>query len=266
MILSQLLLCLLLQDPPLFPAPATQPRPDATDNITTITLAQDEWLIVGGSSQRLIVTLPRDGVTISETGQQSGQVSRFRGRFAGGGGKLETRSFSDPWVYSIEPGRAGTFDLLVIPVGVSEIAQIERVRLVVSGGGPQPPPDPSPKPPAPTPTPQPDVSEFRVLLLTDQSDSIDAQQAANSISVRQWLDANCVQVAGSPEWRRWDRSAVAAGISSAPAIWRKLWQDIQPELGDGPQAVICRGADVSIVNIETQEQLLAELRKAKAGQ
>ena len=266
MILSQLLFCLLLGDPPLFPAPATQPRPDATDNTTTITLAQDEWLIVGGSSQRLIVTLPKDGVTISETEQQSGQVSRFRGRFAGGGGKLETRSFSDPWVYSIEPGKAGTFDLLVIPVGVSEIAQIERVRLVVSGGGPQPPPDPSPKPPVPTPTPEPDVSEFRVLLLTDQSDSIDAQQAANSIPVRQWLDANCVQVAGSPEWRRWDRSTVAAGISSAPAIWRKLWTDIQPELGDGPQAVICRGSDVTIVNIETQEQLLAELRKAKAGQ
>ena len=42
MILSQLLFCLLLQDPPLFPAPAIQPRPDATDNTTTITLAQDE--------------------------------------------------------------------------------------------------------------------------------------------------------------------------------------------------------------------------------
>ena len=186
MILSQLLFCLLLGDPPLFPAPAIQPRPDATDNTTTITLAQDEWLIVGGSKQVLIVTLPKDGVTISETEQQSGQVSRFRGRFAGGGGRLETRTFTEPWVYSIEPGKAGTFDLLVIPVGVSEIAQIERVRLVVSGGGPQPPPDPSPKPPVPTPTPQPDVSEFRVLLLTDQSDSIDAQQAANSIPVRQW--------------------------------------------------------------------------------
>ena len=266
MILVQLLLCLLLQDPPLFPVPAIQPQPSTTDNTTTITLSQDEWLIVGGSKQVLIVTLPKDGVTISETGQQSGQVSRFRGRFAGGGGKLETRTFTEPWVYSIEPGKAGTFELIVIPVGVVEVAQIERVRLVVSGGGPQPPPDPSPKPPAPTPTPQPDVSEFRVLLLTDQSDSIDAQQAANSIPVRQWLDANCVQVAGSPEWRRWDRSTVAAGISSAPAIWRKLWTDIQPELGDGPQAVICRGADVSIINIETQEQLLAELRKAKAGQ
>ena len=266
MILSQLLLCLLLQDPPLFPVQAIQPQPSTTDNITTITLAQDEWLIVGGSKQVLIVTLPKDGVTVSETEQQSGQVSRFRGRFSGGGGKLETRTFTEPWVYSIEPGKAGTFELIVIPVGVSEIAQIERVRLVVSGGGPQPPPDPSPKPPAPTPTPQPDVSEFRVLLLTDQSDSIDAQQAANSIPVRQWLDANCVQVAGSPEWRRWDRSAVAAGISSATAIWRKLWQDIQPELGDGPQAVICRGSEVAIINIETQEQLLAELRKAKAGQ
>ena len=66
--------------------------------------------------------------------------------------------------------------------------------------------------------------------------------------------------------RRWDRSTVAAGIAQAPAIWRKLWTDIQPELGDGPQAVICRGADVTIINIETQEQLLAELRKAKAGQ
>ena len=37
-------------------------------------------------------------------------------------------------------------------------------------------------------------------------------------------------------------------------------------LGDGPQAVICRGSEVAIINIETQEQLLAELRKAKAGQ
>ena len=157
MILSQLLLCLLIGDPPLFPAPAIQPRPDATDNITTITLSQDEWLIVGGSARRLIITLPKDGVVISETEQQSGQVSRYRGRFAGGGGKLETRTFTEPWVYSIEPGKAGAFDLLVIPVGVSEIAQIERVRLVVSGGGPNPPPDPSPKPPAPTPTPQPEI-------------------------------------------------------------------------------------------------------------
>jgi hypothetical protein len=110
----------------------------------------------------------------------------------------------------------------------------------------------------------PGIFDLRVLLLVDQDAPPAALQAVNSQAVRQWLDANCVQDAGRAEWRLWDRSAIESdGLDSAPEIWQKLWQDVRADLSDGPQAVIVRGTDATVIPIESQPQLLQALKQAR---
>ena len=46
-------------------------------------------------------------------------------------------------------------------------------------------------------------------------------------------------------------------------LFENLYKEIRPKLPDGPQAVIARGAEVSIVEIRDREQLLAALKTAK---
>ena len=251
-------LLLLLDDPALvFPSPAVTPQPqDVAPG--PIRIRPEEWLLVSGKRQCLLITIPEGVVSISEQQLQQGETAVYRGRFAGGNGQIATRRISDPWIYSIEAQSPGNVTLVVVPYGFTDPSERQIVQLVVDGSGPIPPPGPGPSPPQP---PQPADADLRVLLLVDQDAPPAALQAVNSQAVRQWLDANCVQDAGRAEWRLWDRSAIESdGLDSAPAIWRKLWQDIRADLSDGPQAVIVRGTDATVIPIESQPQLLAALK------
>ena len=265
MLLSFCLL-LLLDDPALvFPSPAPAVTPQPQDVAPgPIRIRPEEWLLVSGKRQCLLIAIPEGVVSISEQQLQAGETAVYRGRFAGGNGQIVTRRISDPWIYSIEARAAGNVTLVVVPYGFSDPAERQIVQLVVDGSAPNPPPGPGPSPPQP---PQPADADLRVLLLVDQDAPPAALQAVNSQAVRQWLDGNCVQDAGRAEWRLWDRSAIESdGLDSAPPIWRKLWQDIRADLGDGPQAVIVRGTDATIIPIESQPQLLQALKAARGQQ
>jgi hypothetical protein len=259
-------LLLVLDDPALvFPSPVPAVTPQPQDVAPgPIRIRPEEWLLVSGKRQCLLIAIPEGVVGITEQQLQQGETAVYRGRFAGGNGRIETRRISDPWIYSIEAQAPGNVTLVVVPYGFSDPSERQLVQLVVDGSGPQPPPGPGP---SPQPTPKPGDGDLRVMLLVDQDAPPAALQAVNSQAVRQWLDANCVQDAGRAEWRLWDRSAIESdGLDEAPAIWRKLWQDVKADLGDGPQAVIVCGTDAAVVPIESQPQLLQALKTAKGQQ
>jgi len=255
-----------IDDPPaVFPAvsPAvvvdqTPPQPQPIDK-----LAADEVLVLALPQRIALVAVPEGLVEVEETQQEPGASIIIRSRFAGGTGAVERRRFEAPFIYEITAKAAGSVELIAVPLGLSDPKQIQRQRITLTAGGVLPV---TPVPVTPPKPVGPVATELRVLLLLDQSDSVEAQAAASAVPVLQWLDANCLQVSGRAEWRRWDRSAVEASLAGAPPIFEKLYNEIRPKLPDGPQAVICRGADVSIVEIRDREQLLAALKTAKGQQ
>ncbi len=242
--------------PPAVVVDQVPPSPRPVD-----TLAANEVLVLALSQRIALIAVPEGLVDIEETQQDPGASTVIRGQFPGGGGRLERRRFEAPFLYEVTAKSTGSVELIAVPIGLSDPTQIQRQRITLSGGVRPTPLGPSPvTPPAPV---GPNAAELRVLLLLDQSDSVEAQAAASAVPVLQWLDANCLQVEGRAQWRRWDRSAVEASLAGAPPIFEKLYKEIRPKLPDGPQAVICRGAEVSIIEIRDREQLLAALKTAK---
>lgn len=264
MISLLLLLAILPIDDPLVVFPAAPPAVvvvDQTPQPQPIDkLAADEVLVLALPQRIALVSVPEGLVAIEETQQEPGASIVIRSRFAGGTGAVERRKFGAPFVYEITAKAAGSVELIAVPLGLTDPTQIQRQRITLTAGGIMPV---TPVPVTPPKPVGPVATELRVLLLLDQSDSVEAQAAASAVPVLQWLDANCLQVSGRAEWRRWDRSAVEASLAGAPPIFEKLYKEIRPKLPDGPQAVIARGAEVSIVEIRDREQLLAALKTAK---
>lgn len=242
--------------PPAVVVDQVPPSPRPVD-----TLAADEVLVLALTQRIALIAVPEGLVEIEETQQAPGVSTVIRGHFPGGGGKVERRKFEAPFLYEVTAKSTGSVELIAVPIGLADPTQIQRQRIALTSGVRPEPPGPSPvTPPKPV---GPVSTELRVLLLLDQSDSVEAQAAASAVPVLQWLDANCTQADGRAEWRRWDRSAVQASLAGAPPIFEKLFREVQPKLLDGPQAVIARGAEVSIVEISDREQLLAALKTAK---
>jgi len=266
--LLSLLLCIAVDEPalvfPVQPVPAIASEPPAPKTIDSI--GADELMVVAVPSRIALISVPDGAVEIVEVEQPSGTSTTIRGKFAGGGGKIERRRFDHPWLYEITPKKTGTVELIAIPIGLTDPQQIQRQRLELSVGPAPPlplvPVPPEPVPPEPVP-PGPKPSEFRVLLLTDQSDSATAQAAAAAVPVVQWLDANCVQSNSRAEWRRYDRTLMETDADDAPPVFAKLWKEIRPKLPDGPQAVVACGSEVTIVEIKDAEQLLDALKTLK---
>lgn len=264
MFFALLMLSILADEPapvfPVAPVPAIASDPPAPKTIDRI--GADELLVLALPSRIALVAVPDGAVEIVETEQASGASTTIRGKFAGGGGKTERRRFDQAWLYEITPKTTGSVELIAIPIGLTDPQQIQRQKLELSVS-PAPPLPVVPTPPGPVP-PGPSPSEFRVLLLTDQADSVTAQAAASAVPVVQWLDANCVQSGGRAEWRRYDRTVMETDADDAPPVFAKLWKEIRPKLPDGPQAVVARGSQVTIVEIEDAQQLLDALKELKA--
>lgn len=123
------------------------------------TITPEEWYIVESESELICITSPAGVLDVeSLTGPMT-----FRGRFAGGDGKVETRKFQGPYLYAVTATVAGKAELIVVPVGVSNADQVQRVVLTVEGARP-PPPGPGPEP---EPGPQPVVKNVSIAIIED---------------------------------------------------------------------------------------------------
>lgn len=123
------------------------------------TIRAEEWYIVESESELICLTSPVDVLEVESLG---GPMT-FRGRFAGGEGKIETRKFSGPYLYAVTATQAGKAELIVVPVGVASADQVQRVVLTVEGARPPPPkPDPEPEP-----EPQPVAQHVSLAIVED---------------------------------------------------------------------------------------------------
>ena len=240
----------------ILPVSPDSPQPQAVTTPQPVsTITPEQWYVIESAERLRVLASPAGVVDIEET---EGPI-KLRGQFAGGQ-SVETRSYSGKWLYIVTASQAGQCELLLIPQAIDR--PVIRQQLTISGAGPRPPPQP-----APQPTPVEPPSGLQVMLLIDQSDTVSALAAVNSVPVLSWLDANTTPTDGRAGWRRWDRSSLddPDTLATESATWRKLWADIGSGIPAGPQLVVITGSKVTTRPITTQPQLLQDLQAAKDG-
>jgi len=76
------------------------------------TLAADQWYVIESAIELIALQSPEGIVDIEST---AGQI-KVRGQFVDGSGKIETRTYSSPFVYFVTAKTAGKTELILIPV------------------------------------------------------------------------------------------------------------------------------------------------------
>lgn len=226
-----LLLCLALTAAPLYggdvrfpdlkPPPAPAPLPAPADPDAPVPLPASEWYVIEADAPLLLFPSPVGRLVVSH---DEGPV-RLKGRFVGGGGKSETRTFKGPHVYTVEAGHAGPVELIVVPSGAKTEAEAIRKQLV-SGGEPAPPgptPDPTPDPtPTPSENPFGQVNGLHVLMTYDSANTL-RPATQNSVlygkAVREYLSAKCAPSLGDGDGRAWRIYPDNTDVSTAPAAF-----------------------------------------------
>ena len=198
--------------------PAPQPPPGAVPR-----LGVEELYVLDCAETCFILVSPPGIVNIS---QDAGPL-KVRGKFVGGTGKYETRTFTGKAVFTVEAIGTGRVELIVVKEGAKSAADVFR-QLLDAGHGPLPPPIPPdpPKPPPPDPPTPPapiPAPGLRVLMLfeTKNPETLTAGQRAviYSAKVRDHLNKVCVKENGWPGYRIYDPDTPMGGES-------KLWQDV----------------------------------------
>lgn len=119
-------------DPPAVRLPEVQVIP-APGNPIKLTSAE---LFVFDTDVPCVVTTSPPGL-LSVT-KEDGPV-KVKGVFAGGNGKVETRTFKGKFVYTVDVTGTGRAELLVFPAGVADEGGILR-RMIDANNGSKPPP------------------------------------------------------------------------------------------------------------------------------
>jgi hypothetical protein len=165
-------LCASSQEKP--PGPIRLPEPVVPAVIPSdqpVSLPSDAWYVVESDVACLIFTSPGGTLSIQA---ESGPI-RMRGKFVGGSGQVESKSFRGPFVYLVEGVKPGREELIVIPVGAKKENEAKRVTFVVPG---IPPPKPI-DPPSPLPDPAPiPAAGLHVLIVYEPNRSLPSAQAA----------------------------------------------------------------------------------------
>jgi hypothetical protein len=230
---------------PVVPAPVVPPVTDPSDVAQPVaTVSSEEVYVLQSATEVVIVTSPPGLVEVTH---ELGPLIA-RGRWAGGGGKVETRLLEAGHLYFVDARQPGKTELIVIPIGMTDASQIQR-QLVTVQLGPQPPPKPKPDPDPvdDDQIPVDDTKGFRVLLLLDETADPATLAAVNSLQTRRWLDDQ------TDDWRRWDRSTVEADdMDDEEPVWREIWRAAEPELPAGPQLLVIKGKTITVRPLTSQ--------------
>jgi hypothetical protein len=227
---------------PVVPVPVNPPVTDPSDGAEPVaTVSSEEFYVLQSAAEVVIVTSPPGLVEVTH---ELGPLIA-RGRWAGGGGKVETRLLEAEHLYFVDARQAGKTELIVIPIGMTDASQIQR-QLVTVQLGPQPPPPP-PDPVDDDQIPVDDTKGFRVLLLLDETADPATLAAVNSLQTRRWLDDQ------TDDWRRWDRSTVEADdMNDEEPVWRDIWRAAEPQLPAGPQLLVIKGKTITVRPLTSQ--------------
>ena len=144
----------LPRTPVLIP-PDTTPVPSSE---TIGSLSADQFYVVESDTELITLTSPEGLLDIEAS---SGPI-KVRGVFVDGADKIETRTYTSPFVYFVTAKASGKTELILIPTGITSQADIVRQVLTVSGVGPKPPPDDDTKP-----KPQPTIKNVSIAIVED---------------------------------------------------------------------------------------------------
>jgi hypothetical protein len=180
---------------------------------------------------------------------------RIRGRFVGGNGRMETRTFSGTKVFVVEAVGSGRVELFVAKEGAKSPADVFR-QLIDVNQGPQPPPEPPGPGPGPTPGPSPTVDK-RVLFIYERQDLAKMSETQRAVLYSTDLHAYIDGKAGKDRWRVWDKDTT--GIEADAKEWVDLWKRPRASL---PWIIIGNGkAGYEGPLPATQTEALTLLRK-----
>jgi len=189
---------------------ATPPAPQPVEPKPVTVLPEDCFFVVESNVQAIVLHSPDGLLSVTE---DQGPI-KLRGKFAGGTGRVETKTFSGKFVYTIEGVKAGKAELILIPSGVVSSDQI--VRLMLSVNGAQPPPDDDKKP-EPGPTPAPHSGKVHLDIIEDVSN----RTADTSIVLKQVIQWAELIDAGNSYLIR-DKDSSAAQMMAADYIGNAL--------------------------------------------
>lgn len=218
------------------PAPTPTPNPTPTDDKPQIVtdLRADEFYVISKGSPFFIMASPEGVVNVNI---EEGPV-KLRGKFADATDrtKLETRTYSDAHVATVEAVAKGRVELLLIPKGAESAEVVKRITLTVMGQAPQPPPGPEPDPDDP-PTPPGPVTSFRVLFVKESGATLPIGQSAipGAQIIREYLKRKTTPEGGFAGWREYDPDQVTT--NEQPTM-KALWETVKPKLLPAPCLVI----------------------------
>lgn len=119
--MNKILLLLALLGDVTFPHKDT---PDPAPPQVVDEVRADEWYVVTSDNPQIVVHLPEGVIDVEES---EGPI-KVRGKFSDGAGKVEVRTYKQPYVYFITAQSLGRVDLRFIPLGRPNI-DIAREKL-----------------------------------------------------------------------------------------------------------------------------------------
>lgn len=238
------------------PAPVTPPPTPAPG--VTPTLTPGVWYVV----ESKVDAIPRvHPAGLARVTKEAGPVT-IKGVFIDGNGQVETRKYTAPFLFYVEPTGVGQVEIDFIPIGLKLESEIGFRSIAVNNGqAPQPPPTP-PTPPTPVP-----VTSFRVIFVYESGTTL--TQAQNGViygkSVEDYLNAACT--GGKTGWRRRDKDAPGENDPTMKAIWDVAKPEFAPPKNTAVPALVIQVNDK--VTIEplpaTQADAVTLLKKYREG-
>lgn len=199
-----------------------------------------ELYVLESNVELFIYQSPTELFKITERSGPRTLVGKF---VDGNGDEYEDREYLSKHIYMFKAQTSGKVQVFAVPSGVTDKSLIFNQVLTV-GAGPNPPPGPTPGPtPDPTPTPVPKTG-FKVLMLIDEKASLSQLAVADSLSLRDWLNANCD--GGKAGWQRWSKASLLdpAFVANETPYWKELAGTLRPTLPDGAHIFAIAGSKV----------------------
>lgn len=201
------------------PAPGSVPRLDS-----------DQMYVVTSQEPCFALATPPGIVLVT---QEAGPL-RIRGKFVGGSGLTETKTFTGKAVLVVEAAGTGRVELLVVKEGAKSLADVFRQQLDANQGPMPGPPAPTPVPPPPDPPYDPLYQRLLAAWLSEPGD----KRATRNALVKVYSEARFWKGGTMAEWSQYMGNSIrAAGVAgSLLAVQRVLGDEFNATLPREPNA------------------------------
>lgn len=121
---------------PIAPVPMERPSP-----VSVGVIDGTEWFIIERDGPAVALCSPDGYVSFKYVGNTEACPLRYKGKFAGGGGKTEEKTFTGKFLIEVSAIKTGRCEIFIVPQAVKAETDIERRTVdVKAGDGAQPPP------------------------------------------------------------------------------------------------------------------------------